>query len=64
MEEGVVRMAAGMYAYVADMEAVKARIKAMETCNVGRDEPLYGEEHFFHAEQELECIAKALREKI
>ena len=30
MEEGAVRMAAYMYGLVADMEAIKAKIKGME----------------------------------
>lgn len=60
MEEGVVRMAAQMYGLVAQIEAVKARIEAMKVCNTQRDEALYDETHFFHAETELEGLSKKL----
>ena len=61
MEEDIVRMAAKMHALVADMEAVKTKIKAMERRNELRDIG-FDELHFFNAQIELEEIAEKLRE--
>jgi len=65
MDEGTVRQAANMFALVADMEAVKARVEGMKAEN-GIRESLghslaYDSEHFAEAEKELSSIGHLLR---
>jgi len=63
MNEWTVRLAAQMYALVADMEAAKARIKGMERRNE-LNEIGYNEEAFFTVQMEIEDIARRLRQEI
>lgn len=68
MDEGTVRMQAKMFAYVAEIEAIKATIKGFETENnlrIGLGQaPLYGENAFFGQNRELRRLAESLRENI
>lgn len=68
MDEGVVRMAAEMYALVAQMEAIKTRVHAMVAENAVRVldgySPSYTSNHFFGAESELSQLAERFRQEI
>lgn len=66
--EGVVRLEARMFALVAEMEAVKARIEAMKVDNevqqANGGEPAWNVTSFLEMAGELEEIAKGLRTEI
>ena len=68
MDEKTVRMLAKTYAFVAEIEAVKATIKGFEAGNEARtargDLTLYNEQGFFDCNRELRRLAKSLRENI
>lgn len=68
MDEGTVRMQAKMFAYVAEIEAVKATIKGFEvknaTCTISGIQPFYSDDAFFDQNRELRRLAKSLRENI
>ena len=61
MEEGSIRAAAQMYALVAEMHAIVARIKGMEIENRFAGMALYDKYDFDKASQDLYGIAHALR---
>ena len=64
MNEGEIRQAALMYALIADMEAIKARVEGMKAYNNSGFDNSYAEETFENYTCELEQIAKRLREEI
>jgi hypothetical protein len=68
MNGGEIRQAAKMYALIAEMEAVKARIEGMKVENELRTQQglsnAYGGNHFMEAEEALMKIADRLRDEI
>ena len=68
MNEGEIRQAAKMYALIAEMEAVKARIEGMkvenEECIQQSKAIFYIRENFYEAEEALMKIADRLRKEI
>ena len=68
MNESEIRQAAKMYALIAEMEAVRARIEGMKVENELRYQQdlsyAYGGNHFKEAEEDLMKIADRLRDEI
>ena len=68
MEEGEIRMLAGMNALVARMHAVNAEVEGMKALNqhrLQRGETIaYNDTAFFEAEGKLNAIVKDLEERI
>jgi hypothetical protein len=65
MDEGTIRMAAQMWALIAEMNAVIARIEGMRAFNTGQlDGAGYEESAFLSEEGALLEIAKKLRSEI
>ena len=68
MDEGEVRMAATMWALVAEMNAETAWVEAMKALNSCRaDRGLaqgYSEQSFFESSENLTKIAERLRDEI
>lgn len=68
MNEGTVRQLAEMHALLAELEALKVAVKAMEVCNDQRAArgmaQGYGEHAFDCVRIEMELIAKRLRDEI
>jgi hypothetical protein len=68
MDEGTVRMQAQMYAYVSEIEAIKAEIMGMEALNqfrIGLGQGVaYVDTDFIEAAKRLEVKAEELRQNI
>ena len=68
MDEGTIRMQAQMFALVAEMEAIKARIEGMKAENQQREvlghRISYNENAFIVCQLELEELSMRLREEI
>ena len=68
MNEGEIRQAAKMYALIAEMEAIKARIEGMKVENELRLSQgfsrAFNSTYFFKADVELMKIADRLRKEI
>lgn len=68
MEEGTVRMAAQMYALVAEMEAEKAELESMNWENAQRlhrgESMAYPEGEFMMKADNLRALADRLRKEI
>ena len=68
MDEGSVRMQASMYALVAEMNAIQARIEGMKAENQQRESlcqsVAWNDEAFFAQQDKLEKIADRLRYEI
>lgn len=68
MNEGEIRQAAKMYALVAEMEAIKTFILLMtwenEERKVQGEAPAYSWVDLTYSQQDLEKIARRLREEI
>ena len=68
MEEGVVRMAAQMYALIAEMNSINAKVEGMKSENTTRESKgyslAYDDEAFCDAARRLDAIACRLRKEI
>jgi len=68
MNEAEIRQAAEMYALVAKMHAMNARIEGMKTANISEVAssglPMYNEQAFISMHDELYIVAAKLKEEI
>lgn len=63
-DEGVVRMDAGMWALVAELEALKAERAGMEALNQDNGGLGYDEHAFYDVAKRMEALANRLRTEV